>query len=200
MALINLEIQGDYLLVSNRKSSVLLPLNPRCCILRSQLTCSRDFLDKLEIVHSPIYLFGSNVRPRKFPKSQTTFFAAFLGIPLDQLELVYLGPQPRDLPVNRPPETAQGGGPIHTSFVDSGPYSLVTKGSFEDVNAPLLPINKWADIPRFRPNIVISDTIRPWDEDDWKEISVGNGHRFYVVSRIPRCEVIKSSPYRLTLW
>jgi len=190
MVLLDVEIQNDKLRVSDRKGGIILPLNPRSLHSSFLLTVSQEFLKTLEIVREPIHLFGSNVYPRVFPKIKSTFFATYLDIPMDKLELVYLGPQHRDLPVNQPPETAQEGGPIHTAFVDSAPYSLVAQSSLNDFNNLFHEIGR-GDIRWFRPNIIVSGTRRSWDEDDWKEIVIGGHHKFYVVSRIPRCEVIK---------
>lgn len=40
----------------------------------------------------------------------------------------------------------------------------------------------------FRPNMVITDTNGPWDEDDWKRIMIGN-HEWIVPCRNIRCQI-----------
>jgi hypothetical protein len=136
-------------------------------------------------------LFGTNVRPRILPE-QSKFFASFLGVPA--AKLVYLGPDPRAIVINQPPPTAQNGQVITTAFADCAPYLLVTEESFKDVNDQL---EKKLDIIRFRPNIVVRGTNKPWDEDDWKEISVGEIGRVHVVARCPRCQLPKYSPFSI---
>jgi uncharacterized protein YcbX len=101
-------------------------------------------------------------------------------------QIVYLGPEPREIRINRPPREAQDGHQINTAFADSGPYLLVTTKSFTDIQDRLPPASK-IDVIRFRPNIVVSGTRKAWDEDDWKEISIGDAGTFFVVSRCPRC-------------
>jgi uncharacterized protein YcbX len=44
---------------------------------------------------------------------------------------------------------------------------------------------------RFRPNIVIDKTSRPFDEDEWKAIRIGTGKDaaiFHIVKGCPRCK------------
>jgi uncharacterized protein YcbX len=140
-------------------------------------------------------LFGTKVRPRILPE-QSKFFANFLSVP--SAKVVYLGPDPRAIIINQPPSEAQNGAVITTAFADAGPYLLATEESFQHVNDQL---EKKLDIIRFRPNIVVKGTGKPWDEDDWKEISVGGAGRFYVIARCPRCQLPKYVPLlRAFLW
>ena len=111
-------------------------------------------------------------------------------------QIVYLGPEPREIRINKPPREAQGGQQINTAFADSGPYLLVTEKSFEDVK-DRLPAESKVEIIRFRPNIVVGGTKRAWDEDDWKEISIGDAGTFFVVARCPRCLLPKQTPQRI---
>jgi uncharacterized protein len=131
-------------------------------------------------------LCGTFVRPFIFPE-QSTFFANFLSVP--SAKLVYVGPDPRTIIINKPP-TAQNGRTITTAFADAGPYLLASEESFADVNERL---EKKINIIRFRPNIVVSGT-RAWDEDDWKEITIGEVGNFYAVARCPRCQLPKYPP------
>ena len=99
-----------------------------------------------------------------------------------------MGPDPRAIIINQPPSEAQNGAVITTAFADAGPYLLAAEESFKHVNDQL---EKKLDIIRFRPNIVVKGTGKPWDEDDWKEISLGGAGRFYVIARCPRCQLPK---------
>jgi uncharacterized protein YcbX len=129
-------------------------------------------------------MFGTKVRPLILSE-QSKFFIDFLNV--STAKLVYVGPDPREICINKPPSTTQGGRIITTAFADAGPYLLATETSFNDVNERL-PFK--LDIIRFRPNIVIDGTVA-WDEDDWKKISIGNGGVFHVVARCPRCQLPK---------
>jgi len=138
-----------------------------------------------------IDLFGSDIRPRILSEDKSIFFSTFLEVPT--AKIVYLGPEPREIRINRPPRKAQGAGQINTAFADSGPYLLVTEKSFSVIKAKL-PAESKVDIIRFRPNIVVGGTRKAWDEDDWKEISIGEAGRFFVVARCPRCLLPKQNP------
>ena len=99
-----------------------------------------------------------------------------------------MGPDPRAVVINKPPPTGQKGRTITTAFADAAPYLLATEESFADVNEKL---EKKIDIIRFRPNIVVSGTGKAWDEDDWKELTIGNAGTFFAVARCPRCQLPK---------
>lgn len=80
---------------------------------------------------------------------------------------------------------------IATAFADAAPYLLASEESFEDVNERL---EEKLEIVRFRPNIVVKGVEKAWDEDDWKEIEVGDAGVFHVVARCPRCQLPKYIP------
>jgi uncharacterized protein YcbX len=156
-------------------------------LLNSKANRSTEFIQSLPTTPT-IDLFGTNVRPRVLAE-QSSFFAAFLSVP--SCKLVYLGPDPRAIIINKPPVEAQSGRTITTAFADAGPYLLATEESFADVNEKL---EKKLGIIRFRPNIVVGGTMGAWDEDQWKEITVGNVGRFFCVARCPRCQLPKYLP------
>jgi hypothetical protein len=186
MGLIKTEMKNDEILVTAEGSSdqIALPLNPRWTQYRSDWRPSKEYLSTLRTTPT-IDLFGTFVRPFILTE-QSLFFSSFLSVPTARI--VYLGPDPRAIIINKPPSTAQNGRTITTAFADAGPYLLATEESFADVNDRL---EKKLDIIRFRPNIVVKGTNKAWDEDDWKEISVGNVGRFFVVARCPRCQLPK---------
>jgi hypothetical protein len=151
MGLINTAIEGGDIIVTadGTDEKITLPLDPRSpnpslfsvsislvlslfFILQS-LISSPDFLKSLEITPT-LDLFGTSVRPRILP-SQSSFFASFLLVP--SCKLVYLGPDPRPIIINRPPPTAQNGSTVITAFADAGPYLLASETSFEHVNRQL---------------------------------------------------------------
>jgi len=47
---------------------------------------------------------------------------------------------------------------------------------------------------RFRPNIVVQGS-QEWEEDMWKEITIGDAGKFFLVSRCPRCQLPKYAPW-----
>jgi hypothetical protein len=156
----------------------------RPLLLHCVLIYSTEFIHSLQTTPT-IDLFGTNVRPRILA-SQSPFFATFLSVP--SCKLVYLGPDPRAIIINKPPVKAQSGRTITTAFADAGPYLLATEESFADVNERL---EKKLSIIRFRPNIVVAGTSGAWDEDTWKEVSIGDVGRFFCVARCPRCQLPK---------
>ena len=47
---------------------------------------------------------------------------------------------------------------------------------------------------RLRPNIVVQGS-QEWEEDMWKEITIGDAGKFFLVSRCPRCQLPKYAPW-----
>jgi len=74
------------------------------------------------------------------------------------------------------------------SLADEAPYLLTSQTSLEDLNRRLLLRGKSpVEMRRFRPNIVVSGReLRPWEEDTWKRIRIGNVE-FHVWQRCGRC-------------
>lgn len=74
------------------------------------------------------------------------------------------------------------------SLADEAPYLLTSQTSLDDLNRRILLRGKSpVDMRRFRPNIVVSGReLRPWEEDTWKKIRIGNVE-FHVWQRCGRC-------------
>lgn len=91
--------------------------------------------------------------------------------------------------INRVPQTSfQDYFPGHF-ITDSSMAALaekVTERTGEDLMLSSL---------HFRPNLVLTGTVAPWDEDDWKHISFQSGtdssiiHDWYVICRNVRCQI-----------
>ncbi|KAL7527303.1 hypothetical protein ACHAWF_002126 [Thalassiosira exigua] len=69
---------------------------------------------------------------------------------------------------------------------------VTTQASLEELNRRLASKGK-EELPmsRFRPNIVISNTSKPFDEDNWKAIQIGKGKSsviLHIVKGCPRCK------------
>ncbi|CAL8463480.1 g3014 [Coccomyxa elongata] len=115
----------------------------------------------------------------------------FLGKPVRLVR--YVGtPQPNGAeadPKRRECELPFGKG-IETAFADGYPFLIATESSLADLNNRMpepLPMD------RFRPNLVIDDSVEPWAEDDWHALSiVGPPDRkveFLSVKPCSRCKV-----------
>lgn len=80
-----------------------------------------------------------------------------------------------------------------TSLSDGYPFMLISQSSLDDLNERIYSGNtddsNYSVIPmeRFRPNFVIEGG-EPYQEDDWKEISIGKT-RFDLVKRCARCVI-----------
>jgi len=77
-------------------------------------------------------------------------------------------------------------------LTDGFPILVATEASLELLNQKLKQKGK-ESIPmsRFRPNIVISNTSKPFDEDNWKAIKIGRGKDaviLHLVKGCPRCK------------
>lgn len=76
------------------------------------------------------------------------------------------------------------------SLTDGFPILIASEESLQALNKRLEKKKK-AKLPmsRFRPNIVIRGALKPFDEDEWKAIQIGeNGPIFHVVKGCPRCK------------
>lgn len=76
-------------------------------------------------------------------------------------------------------------------FSDGYPYLIASESSLADLNVRLEG-RMYADMLRFRPNIVLRGT-QPWEEDDWKAIQIGNAV-FRTPKPCARCTVVTIDP------
>jgi uncharacterized protein YcbX len=95
----------------------------------------------------------------------------------------------------RPVEAPTAHREDRVGFADSSPIMIVGESSLQDLNERLmkaLPMN------RFRPNVVLTGS-EPWEEDDWREISIGR-LELHFLKRCGRCIVttIDQATGRLT--
>lgn len=90
-----------------------------------------------------------------------------------------------------------GGEPL--SLADAGPLLLTTDDSLAQLNEWVAATGDSAPMAmqRFRPNVVIGGAARPFVEDDWREISIGDV-RYRVAERCDRCVVTLIDPDTLT--
>ncbi|KAL7550983.1 hypothetical protein ACHAWF_014202 [Thalassiosira exigua] len=77
-------------------------------------------------------------------------------------------------------------------LTDGFPILVATQASLDELNRRLASKRKeQLPMSRFRPNIVIENTSKPFDEDNWKAIQIGRGKGsviLHVVKGCPRCK------------
>jgi uncharacterized protein YcbX len=116
--------------------------------------------------------------------------AAWLTSALDRkVRLVWLGdPTARRVPDAKFSEPAD-----RVSFADGFPLLLTSTASLDAVNDALLASGSHeAPLPmsRFRPNLVVSGSRRPWQEEEWTGRRLRIGAAVFRVARpCPRCVV-----------
>lgn len=80
-----------------------------------------------------------------------------------------------------------------TKFQDYFPLLLMTTEDFQDLNSRLEAKGHHVDsVDVFRPNLLISNTIAPYDTDDWYRfeiVSDSKPHQWLVSSKCPRCQM-----------
>jgi len=106
-----------------------------------------------------------------------------LGIPGAQL--VYMNEQ-----TNRPVDPRYAKAHEKVSFADGYPFLITSDASLAAVERTY---GGSLDMRRFRPNIVVADVERAFDEDEWADFTIG-GCTFYNAKPCARCGVITHHP------
>ena len=76
------------------------------------------------------------------------------------------------------------------TFADVAPYMLVSEASVDDLSGRFQG-DVQMDVTKFRPNIVVSGVEKPFEEDFWAELSVGDGPaRLLLTANCIRCSSI----------
>lgn len=89
-------------------------------------------------------------------------------------------------------EFIMGSGPEEVNgirFSDVAPYLFVSRKSMEDIDHRL-PDGEAFDITKFRPNVIVSGADKPWDEDFWGELTIGEHAKVEVEHNCGRCRSI----------
>ena len=80
----------------------------------------------------------------------------------------------------------------HGGLTDGFPILVATEASLDQLNEKLKKKGKGPlPMSRFRPNIVIRNSKKPFDEDNWKAIRIGTGEDaviLHLVKGCPRCK------------
>ncbi|KAI8787492.1 mitochondrial amidoxime reducing component 2 [Biomphalaria glabrata] len=83
------------------------------------------------------------------------------------------------------------------AFPDRAPYLIATEESLADLNAR---IGQVPDGPitmnNFRPTIIIKGTEKPWDEDNWQRLKIGQNVYMRVLEPCGRCTLTIVDPVK----
>jgi uncharacterized protein YcbX len=79
--------------------------------------------------------------------------------------------------------------PAEIRFSDVAPFLFVSLKSLDDVDNRL-PEGQKMDITKFRPNVIVSGAEKPWDEDYWRELTIGGETRVICEHNCGRCRSI----------
>jgi uncharacterized protein len=163
LAIFKTEIEGDFLIVTNKKNKSTVKISLQYSLLHS-------------FSHSIIVqIWDDETTAIEVSNEVSDWFTRALGIPT---RLVYMHEESQR---KIEPNYALTGDEI-TSFSDGYPILIIGQASLNDLNNRLAnPVN----INRFRPNFVFTDG-EPFEEDAWHEFKVGNV-RFFGVKPCSRC-------------
>jgi uncharacterized protein YcbX len=99
----------------------------------------------------------------------------------------------RHLTRSVPTDQDLGGRHPTTAFADMHPLHLLAVSSVRDIAQRVQKSIPSFSLRRFRSNIVVSDTSRPFEEDFWHRIKIGD-EDYFVSARTPRCTVPNIDP------
>lgn len=118
--------------------------------------------------------------------------AWFSKIVAKPVRLVYL-----DDPTQRHANPAFGSADDVVSFADGYPIHVTSTASLAALNDAIADGPHAADAPlpmtRFRPNVVIDGDLRPWEEDGWRRLRIGDA-LFRCVKGCDRCVLTLVDP------
>nr|KAJ3413982.1 hypothetical protein HK105_001924 [Polyrhizophydium stewartii] len=121
------------------------------------------------------------------------WLSSFLGIPV---RLFVKHPtQPRELSTKHVPSHSWFSYPPQTAFADGFPLLLLSQESVDDVRSKLAARGDPTNVTtlNFRPNIVVSGCERPFQEDEWLQLRIGDAE-FIGASRCIRCMMPSNNP------
>lgn len=180
------------------EKQILFPLRPQ--------------LDTLEKVH--VDLYGATTDAYDMGASISAWFSCYLGF---EARLIHLGQNSRPVLGSGAPHSDQAFrknmSPVaysirrflvpsflkqkseRISFADMGQYLVVTAESNAEVGKRLRETDPSAgdvqmDITKFRPNIVVSGSPAPFDEEYWAELRFRGGTQMALTGNCLRCQSI----------
>ena len=161
LALFSVTIQGDNLLITNKKTGEVLTISNS---LNHSATKSLN-----------VIIWDDEVKAYEVNEMCNEFFTKGLGKPI---RLVYM----HDENIRKTDAEYSLKGDEITSFSDGYPILIIGQSSLDDLNNRL---ENPVSINRFRPNFVFTDG-EPFEEDAWHEFTIGN-IRFFGVKPCSRC-------------
>ncbi len=175
-------VDGAGQAVTMRESPRLIRIRPR--LAQDHLEVSAPEMPPLRIAYEApgeelsVRLFGKAMAGTAVAEAEA-WFSAYLGL---RARLVYVAK------TNTRTVNAEFG-TQRISFVDGNPVNLVSAASLADLNTRLAdPVAPGC----FRANLLISGA-RPYAEDGWREISIGEVS-FEVYESCQRCMVVNIDP------
>lgn len=160
LALIQTAVVGDFLAISYKESSIMVPLNPeRYSGRKAVVQIWNDRLEALEV--------GQN-------------FNEWFSDILHMKVRLHFMEESSSREVEKEYDAH-----ATVSFADAYPYLLISQASIDYLNEKLeqaVPVN------RFRPNIVVAGSTA-FEEDTWAKFIAGSA-RFRAIKPCSRCQVI----------
>ena len=132
---------------------------------------------------SPVTIWNDTVTGRFASQEVNDWFSAALGIGCRLVGMV--------VGERRPLKNGRGRSGDTVTFADGGPLLLTATSSLDDLNRRL---PQAVTMTRFRPNLVVA-TERPYVEDDWRRVAVGECE-FEVGWSCSRCVLTTVDPNR----
>ncbi|MEM6648313.1 MAG: MOSC N-terminal beta barrel domain-containing protein [Bacteroidota bacterium] len=132
-----------------------------------------------ESARERVTVWGDDVEAVSYPDAVNDWFSCVLERPVRLVYMDAAATRPIDLDYRAAPNE-------EVSFADGYPLLVTTTASLRDLNARLgssVPMN------RFRPNLVLTGDLAPFEEDRWHMLEIGEV-RFRAVKPCGRCVVI----------
>lgn len=135
-------------------------------------------------------VWGSRIEATPAGDEPDAWFTKIVG---STARVVYL-----DDPTRRPTNPARTRPEDRVSFADGYPLLMATEESLATLNELIAagPRAEEGPLPmtRFRPNVVLRGLDRPWAEDDWRRIRIGEVE-FRLVKGCERCVMTTVDPW-----
>ncbi|KAK7424082.1 hypothetical protein QQX98_000692 [Neonectria punicea] len=148
-----------------------------------------------------VSMHGSPTKAYNMGSKYNDWFSDCLGY---DVVLAYIGPHQRKVLMSttpiRPPKPSGwlssvksyvlgDGMPVeHIAFADGAHFLVCSETSLQDVSSRLSN-GQEMDMTKFRPNIVVTEADKAWDEDFWHEIQIGD-IKIVLAQNCGRCKSI----------
>lgn len=184
-------VGSDMRLVSQRDFPTLAQITPS--ITKYGLTLSCDALSPI-VIPTELWEGGTVIQRHVHVHKDGIWGCIDQGDEVAGWLSEYLGTAVRlvRMPANvtRPSKRLAEGERAIMNFADGYPFLFTTEESLLRLNQNLAGVR--VPMANFRPNVVVSGTKDPWEEDHWNEFAV-SGIRFKGVKPCDRCVVITTN-------